>query len=239
MAEHSELYLRIAELDVRMLCRFPYAQRLCAEFLVEGGRADMTVEVSEDEIAAERAEYPDGAFSDGYCEGICLYRAIAERLPSFDGFVFHGAAVTVNGKGIIFAAPSGTGKTTHISLLLKNYPDEVKIVNGDKPVIRKIDGEWRVCSTPWAGKEGWKVNTTAPLCAIVILGRAEVNSIKLTPPEENFDAVMRQVYLPHDPEARFSTLSLIDDMAGTVKFYRLGCNMADEAARCSFEALNA
>lgn len=237
MAERMELYLNIAGLDVRMLCKFPYAERLCADFLVEPRDADMTVSVTPDEIAAERAEYPDGAFSDGYCEGICLYRAIAERLPSFDGFVFHGAAVTVNGRGVIFAAPSGTGKTTHISLLLKNYPDEVKILNGDKPIIRKIGGEWRLCSTPWAGKEGWRVNATAPLSSIVILGRAKENSIALTSPEENFDAIMRQVYLPRDPEARFSTLSLIDEMAGAVRFYRLGCNMQDDAARCSFEAL--
>lgn len=237
MAEQYELFLGIAGLEIRMLCKYPYTERLCGEFLIEGGDPNMTVEVSDAEIEAERNIELEHQFSRGYCEGICLYRAIAEKLPEFDGFVFHGAAVTVNGRGVIFAAPSGTGKTTHISMLLDNYPDEVKILNGDKPIIRKIGGKWRLCSTPWAGKEGWRVNSTAPLSAIVLLGRAAENSIVESSPEENFDAIMRQVYLPKDANARFLTLSLIDEMAGAVSFYRLGCNLENDAAKCSFEAL--
>ncbi len=233
----SDLYIGVAGLKVRMVCNYPYAERLCADFTIGECEADMTVSATADEIDEERAQYGENAFSEGYCEGICLYRAIAERLPEFDGFVFHGAAVTVGGRGFIFAAPSGTGKTTHISLLLKHYPDDVRIINGDKPIIRKIDGEWRVCSTPWAGKEGWKVNCTAPLCGIVLVERARDNSISAVSPEENFDAVIRQVYIPKDAEARFTTLSLVDEMAQCVNFYRLGCNMEDGAAKCSFEML--
>ena len=233
----SDLYIGIADLKVRMVCNYPYAERLCADFEIGACQADMTVSASAEEIAEERAQYGEKTFSEGYCEGICLYRAIAERLPEFDGFVFHGAAVTVKGMGFIFAAPSGTGKTTHISLLLKNYPDEVKIVNGDKPIVRKINGEWRVCSTPWAGKEGWKVNTTAPLAGIVLVERAEDNSICAVSPEENFDAVMRQVYIPKDAVACSMTLSLVDEMSEKVKFYRLGCNMDAAAAKCSYDAL--
>lgn len=237
MAEQVELFLKIAGLEVRMLCKYPYTERLCADFLVEGGNPDMSVEVSDAEIEAEREIELERPFSHGYCEGICLYRAIAEKLPEFDGFVFHGAAVTVDGRGVVFAAPSGTGKTTHISLLLQAYPDEVKILNGDKPIIRKIGGKWCLCSTPWAGKEGWRVNEIAPLSAIVLIERATDNSIVKTPPEENFDAIMRQLYLPRDPEARFMTLSLVDEMAGEVEFYRLRCNIENDAARCSFDAL--
>ena len=237
MPDYRDFRMNIAGLCVRMLPRFPYAKKLCADFLVTDQEPDLAVSVSESEILREKEQYGDSPFSDGYCEGICLYRAIAEKLPSLDGFVFHGAAVTVSGKGYIFAAPSGTGKTTHISMLLKNYPADVKIVNGDKPIIRKIDGEWRVCSTPWAGKEGWKVNVTAPLCGIVLVSRAEENSIAPISPEEHFDSVMRQVYMPVDPEAQMATFDLIDEMAQKISFYRLECNMHESAAKTSFDAL--
>lgn len=233
----SDLYIEIAGLKVRMECKYPYAQKLCADFEIDACDADMSVCATADSINEERSLYGEVTFSEGYCEGICLYREIAERLPEHDGFVFHGAAVTVGDKGYIFAAPSGTGKTTHISLLMKNYPDDVKIVNGDKPIIRKINGEWRVCSTPWAGKEGWKVNTTAPLCGVVLVGRAKENSIEKVSPEKYFDAVIRQVYIPKDGEACMQTMSLIDEMAEKVVFYRLGCNMDDSAAKCSFDML--
>ena len=234
----NSLYIGIAGLKVHLICKYPYAKRLCADFEIGACEPDLTVSVTDAEIEVERAGYGENAFSEGYCEGICLYRAIAERLPELDGFVFHGAAVTVGDKGYIFAAPSGTGKTTHISLLLKNYPDDVKIINGDKPIIRKIDGEWRICSTPWAGKEGWKVNCTAPLCGIVLVERGAENSIVSVLPEENFDAVMRQVYLPIDAGSYMQTMCLIDEMAQGVEFYRLACNMEDAAAACSYEKLN-
>ena len=235
-AEHSFM-MNIASLNVRMNCEYPYAKHLCEDFIVESGEPDVTVAVTATEIENEKKQYAPESFSDGYCEGICLYRAIAEKLPSFDGFVFHGAAVTVNGRGYIFAAPSGTGKTTHISLLMKNYPDEVKILNGDKPIIRYIDGEWRICSTPWAGKEGWKINSTAPLDGIVLVARAEVSSIEKISPEQYFDDVIRQVYLPVDPEAMMLTLSLVDEVANGTTFYRLECNISDDAAKTTFNAL--
>ena len=229
--------MRIAEINVRMICSFPYAKRLCSDFVIECQSPDVTVSVSPDEIQKEKEQYGENPFSDGYCEGICLYRAIAEKLPKLSGFVFHGAAVTVNGKGYIVTAPSGTGKTTHISLLLENYPDKVSIINGDKPIIRKIDGEWRICSTPWAGKEGWKVNATAPLSGIILVTRAKDNKIEEMDPSEYFDELIRQVYIPQSAEAQISTFELVDEMAQGVKFYKLECNMDKSAADTSFSML--
>ncbi len=237
MPDYNDFYIRIAGLNIRMLCSYPYAQWLCADFTVEETDADVTVHVLSEEIEREQSNYAEGAFSNGYCEGICLYRAIAERLPEFDGFVFHGAAVNINGRGVIFAAPSGVGKSTHVSLLLENYPENVSIVNGDKPIIRKIDGVWTVCSGPWAGKEGWKEKADVPLSAIVLLERAENNFIREIAPEDNFDAIMRQVYLPLTPDGQILTYDLIDEMAQSIKFLRLGCNITKEAADASFGAL--
>ncbi len=238
MSDYRDFTIKIAGLDVRMMCDYPYAERLCKDFISESEGFDISVSVNREDIEEEKKQYGEIQFSDGYCEGICLYRAIAEKLPNFGGFVFHGAAVTVGDKGYIFAAPSGTGKTTHISLLLKNYPDNVAIINGDKPIIRKIGGEWRVCSTPWAGKEGWKSNRTAPLCGIVIVARAEENAIEKISPENYFDELIRQVYIPKYPEAQMATFGLLDEMSESVDFYRLECNMDDSAADVSFNVLN-
>ncbi len=238
VVDFRDFIIKIADMRVRMLCKFPYTQRLCADFISEGGAFELTVSTSDRDIAAERGQYNDAAFSPGYCEGICLYREIAEKIPQFDGFVFHGAAVEVCGRGVIFAARSGVGKSTHISLLLKNYPEDVKIINGDKPIIRRAGGEWRVFSTPWAGKEGWKTNSSAPLSAIVLLERSGENFIEDIEPCDSFDRIMSQVYLPRSGDGQLLTYDLIDDMARCVKFYRLGCNISDEAARVSFEMLS-
>jgi hypothetical protein len=237
MADFHDFIIGIAGLRVRLLCDYPYTQRLCADFAVDGTEADFSVDTNEREISVERGQYTDNAFSDGYCEGICLYRAIAEKMPSHDGFVFHGAAIDIGGKGVVFAARSGVGKSTHISLLMKNYADKIKIINGDKPIIRRVDGEWRVFSTPWAGKEGWKTNSSAPLSAVVLLERSDSNFIDEVKAEEYFDRIIDQVYLPHGGESQILTFDLLDDLSGKIKFYRLGCNVSDGAAEVSYNKL--
>lgn len=237
MADFQEFIIEIADIRVKMLCKYPYLHGLCCDFIVDGERYDLVAEATEDEISVESTQYADAAVTKGGCEGACVYRSIAEQLPALDGFVFHGAAVEINGKGVIFTAPSGTGKTTHISLLMKKYPDSVKIINGDKPIIRKVDGKWRIFSTPWAGKEDWKVNGSAPLSAIVIVNRAPENSMEELTPLSCFESIMHQTYMPVNPEARLLTFDLLDNMAGTTKFYRLNCNMDDSAPDTSYNVL--
>ncbi len=237
MTELHSFNIKIAELNIRMFCKYPFVKRLCSEFCVDSDAWDITASVTDEQIKDEKAQTPDTQFSDGYCEGICLYRDIAEKMPRYDGLVFHGASVSINGKGCIFTARSGTGKTTHIKLLMNKYPDNVKIINGDKPIIRRVDGEWRIYSTPWAGKEGMLENTSAPLSSIVIVERGETNSIEKISPGQYFDTLMGQVYIPVDGESMLMTYDLLDDMSGKVEFYRLRCNMETEAADTSYSAL--
>ena len=237
MADFHDFLIEIAELKVRLLCDYPYAKRLCADFEIEGAAPDIEARVRPEEIDIEEGQHGDVVFTKGYCEGACLYRAIAEQLPALNGFVFHGAAVEIDGKGVIFTAPSGTGKSTHISLLMKNYPDKVRIINGDKPIIRKVDGEWRVFGTPWAGKEGWKRNASAPLSAIVIVNRSADNKIEAIEPGEHFDHIVSQVYLPYKGDATLLTFDMLDDISRSVRFYSLYCNMDDSAAQTSYNEL--
>lgn len=238
MQNVNEFYIGISELCVRMNAKYPFAFHHCQDYIIEEKeRVDIDAVADADEIAREMATY-NVAHSEAYCESICLYRAIAEQLPMLDRFVFHGAAVSIGGRGFIFTAPSGTGKTTHIDLLLKNYPADVDIINGDKPIIYVTDVGARVCSTPWAGKEGMNKNTSAPLAGIVLLRRGCENSIKKIAPGDYFAAIMAQTYFPKNARARVATLDLLDRLARSVDFYLLECNVSDQAAKTSFEKLN-
>ena len=107
----------------------------------------------------------------GY-EVLALNRIIADKMLGYNTFLMHGAVVAYRGEAYMFAAPSGTGKTTRIRLWLDEYPDSF-VVNGDKPLI-KIDNEKAyACGTPWCGKEGWNRNTIVPLRAIYLLERSD------------------------------------------------------------------
>ena len=229
-------YINVADLNVRMESRYERTRRYCLDYIVESRDAEIIANASDAEIDAESRLY-DVPHSREYCEGICLYRSIAEQLPLLDRFVFHGAAVAANGKGYIFTAPSGTGKSTHISLWMKLFGDKVSVINGDKPIVRILEDKAMVYSCPWAGKEGWKTNSFADIGGICLIRRGKENKIRRISPSEYFDELMHQVYIPKDSQAMLKTLELMDALAKIVPFYLLECDISDEAAMTSFERM--
>ena len=229
-------YINVADLIVRMESRYEQTRKACSDYIVESFDADVVASTSDDEINAELKLYeiPHGK---EYCESVCLYRSIAEQIPMLDRFVFHGAAVSAGGKGYIFTAPSGTGKSTHISLWMKLFGDKVSVINGDKPIVRILEDKAIVYSCPWAGKEGWRTNSFAEIGGICLIRRGKENKITRISPSEYFDELMHQVYIPKDGRAMLKTLELVDALARLVPFYLLECDISDEAARTSFEAM--
>ncbi len=233
--------LKIADLVAEVTSRGEYTKRFCADFLAEDAiQADLTAFVEDSEIEAEMISSGKVIGSKPrpeYCENVCIYRAIAEQLPFFDRFVFHGASIAIDGKGFVFTAPSGTGKSTHISLWKKVYGDRVTVVNGDKPIIGLKENDFRIFSSPWAGKEGWKTNTEAPLSGICILSRGAENHIERVDAAAHFERLMTQTYLPKNGTAMLKTLELIDLLSKKVPFYLLACNISEEAARVAYDGM--
>ena len=92
MSKKDIFYIKIAELTVEMRAKYPLSRKLCAGYILDElhGAPDIVAEASDSEIDAEMAA--EGVDAREYCEFVCLYRAIAERLPEFDRIVFHGAA---------------------------------------------------------------------------------------------------------------------------------------------------
>ena len=91
--------------------------------------------------------------------------------------LFHSATVSFEGKGYMFLGKSGTGKSTHARLWLKNI-NGVELMNDDNPAVRiKPDGTTVVYGTPWSGKTPCYKNVSAPLGGIVLLSQAPYNKI--------------------------------------------------------------
>ena len=97
----------------------------------------------------------------------------------FDRFVFHAAAVSVDGRAWLIAAPSGVGKTTIAGRLCALWAGNAGIISGDRPVLRiESDGSVIVCPSPWNGKEDWRGAPEARLAGTVLLRRGEKNSLR-------------------------------------------------------------
>lgn len=228
--------IRIADLNIEIHNQYPYAEQYCGEFLSEFDVPDITVRVTPEEIAEERAQDLYNS-SDGYLECICIYRRIAFELPKFDAMVFHASVVALDGEGYAFAARSGTGKSTHTALWLRVFGERAVIVNGDKPIFRRIAGKWYAYGTPWRGKERLGGNFRAPLRAICFLERGTENTVERIDDGTAVARLFSQVLLPKDPATADQTLSLLDHLIVSTPQYLLHCNMQPEAAVVSHDGM--
>lgn len=210
--------------------------------------ADLTVEITDPSktvadyvkgYLADDLSAGDAAFSVAGNDILELHRGIAEKIPLFDRLVCHGAVIEAEGQGIMFTAPSGTGKTTHVKLWQKYCEGPVRVINGDKPVLRLnrgADGKDRVTAfgTPWMGKERMGENSRTKLSAMVLLERGTENHTEPADPAVYLERLMQQVYLPKEHAAAEKTYELIERLFGSVPFYVARCTMdrgAYEAVR--------
>lgn len=227
--------INISGLNIGLDNRFAYVERLSKQFRTDNEPL-FVVSATDEDIEAEKS-VSETTVSDGYAEGVVLYRKIAEIIPHYDGFVFHGAVLAYDGKAYAFAARSGTGKTTHTSLWLREFGDEVHYLNGDKPIIRFINGVPYACDTPWRGKEGYGSCEMLPLAGIVLLERGETNSAREIPPKDSVIRLIKQIYVPRHVAGAQMTMRLADRLTGCVRFFELRCNMDGEAAHVCRRAL--
>ena len=239
--------MRIADLVVRVHPLHAQIAQLCRDYIAcdtdPEARVDLDVRVTQTDIDFERDMAAEGTdWTDAYLETLAVQRAIANRLPERRRLLAHGAVIEFERRAFLFTAPSGTGKSTHIRLWRQYLGDAVRVINGDKPFVRIPECREEppvVYGTPWAGKEGWQCNSSAPLARIVLLSRGEpgASSIRLASAALNIDKIMRQVYFPPDAGAAALTLDLLDAMLARVPVYELACDMSEDAVRTSFEGL--
>ena len=146
-----------------------------------------------------------------------------------NGIVIHLSAIEYDGGGILFSAPSGTGKSTHTGLWKKHYPNNTTILNDDAPAVRFIDDIPYIFGTPWSGKTEINCNRTAPLKAIIFLQQAEKNSIHKIEGNEAIWRLLNETRQPALKEMMNMTLDMLEKTLRKVPTYLLSCNMSQEA----------
>ncbi len=92
------------------------------------------------------------------------------------GLIIHAAGGSINGKGIVFPAVSGTGKST-LSHLLLSFPEN-QFFSEERIIMRRLNDGWHLWGTPWQGTGSIARNESAPLSALVFLSQAPETKIK-------------------------------------------------------------
>ncbi len=203
--------------------------------------ATLSLIVSEEEFENEREEYLNrfGVLPSQIQTEIMVYlRKVADALIAYNTFLIHGASIAICGNAYMFSAKSGTGKTTHILKWLANSPSAY-VINGDKSFVKiNDDGTVFACGSPWSGKENLCTNTMEPLKSIILMERSENNYIEQITFAEAFPVLLQQVYRPNDEEKMRKTLRLMQQLNGTVSFWRFKCNnFKDDCFETAYNAL--
>ena len=232
-------FYRFADRVFELKNKYAYTAKLCASYSVKADRADYVIEVSEDEIMAEGKDNAT-SFPPAYLESLAIYRKISSVLAEDDCFLIHSAVIEYEGTAYAFTAKSGTGKSTHINLWEKAFGDKVRIINGDKPLVRrKTDhgkSEFIIYGTPWCGKEHKNINTYAKLGGICLLERSEINFIERAG-DEAIPFLMGQMIINKDGRYLAGLMSFIGDLLSSVPVYKLGVNTDISAATVARDGL--
>lgn len=178
-----------------------------------------------------RCDYLPGSESQ-----MCFTRNIIEMLAleslllRYDGLLLHASLVRCGGKGILFTAPSGTGKSTQAELW-KNYTG-AEILNGDRAALRKRNGIWEAWGSPYAGSSGIYRNETAPVSALVVLRQANENRIHRVSSAEAMRFIYPELTL-HRWDSGFvsKAVDLFLDLIAQVPVFLLQCLPNEGAVR--------
>ena len=91
--------------------------------------------------------------------------------------VLHAAGGCINGQGVLFAGPAGSGKSTISRLLGKAR--NTRFLSDDRIVLRRFGAKLSMFGTPWPGDAGVALNESVPLKALCFPRHG--NTTELTP----------------------------------------------------------
>lgn len=141
---------------------------------------------------------------------------------------FHSSYIEYNGRGLIFSAPCGTGKSTQASLWEK-YAG-AKIVNGDKAGISLENDGVFVHGLPFCGTSDICNNKTLPLGAIVLLEQAKENTVREVRGFEALQMLMKNIYLDFlAPDEQKKCVDILIEILKKVPVCLLSCTPDERA----------
>lgn len=237
--------VKLAGIPAEIRCRQEESSAFLCDYLTDEEPAftceitdDLLNRIHQEMIAEDRKNGEVREYSPRLLENNAIHAALAQKLVNYDVLLMHGSAVCVDGQAYLFTAASGTGKSTHARLWREVFGERAFMINDDKPLLRIEGDQVMVYGTPWNGKHHLGRNVCAPLQAIAYLNRADENRTERMSSAEAYPVLVRQAYSSTVPAVMRRILDMEKYMVQTVPFYRLWCNMEQEAVCAAWHAMS-
>lgn len=162
--------------------------------------------------------------------------ALERRMISHGSLILHCAYMEYRGKGVLFSAPSGVGKSTQAELWERYRGSQT--INGDRALLRKKDGVWYACAWPVCGSSGICKRMDVPIHAIVMLQQGQKNMVVRLSPGKAFGQIYPQITINQwNPEFVQAAMNGIEDLILQVPVWELTCDVSEGAVQCLEDVL--
>lgn len=151
----------------------------------------------------------------------------------------HASVIEYEGRGYLFLGKSGTGKSTHARLWLKNIAGS-RLLNDDNPVVAAdpLTGQVKVYGTPWSGKTPCYLNKSVPVGAFVRLEQAPCNDISRLTAVRAFAAILPSCScIKQDAEIYKGIIDSVTQIATRIPVFHLKCLPDRDAAYLSMQTV--
>lgn len=163
--------------------------------------------------------------------------AMERHLLGRNALILHCAYIVHDGQAILFSAPSGTGKSTQAELW-RQYRD-ARVINGDKSLVQRIDGQWTARGWPVCGTSEICHNEEYPIRAIVMLSQAPENHAESLRAIAALGQLYAQVTVNSwDKGYVMQAMDLLENLTSRVPVYHLGCTISEEAVETLEKTIN-
>lgn len=151
----------------------------------------------------------------------CL--GLEQVLAYQENIILHSSYISYKDYGIVFSAPSGTGKSTQADLW-KGYLENVEIINGDRSVIGVEDKHIKVYGIPFCGSSNISLNKSMPLKCIVILRQGTENVFIPLSKGEAFKYLFNETSIPlWNKKAIFKVIEVLSQIITSIPVYFYYC----------------
>lgn len=146
-------------------------------------------------------EEAEGHFSIHYLQDLKEYlagnvtlfylAALEYRMIQKGDMILHSSYILDQGSAVLFAAPSGTGKSTQAHLWQDVRGSQ--IINGDRALLQKGKDGWYAGGWPMSGSSGISMPRLAPIKAVIVLSQSSQNLGHRLTAEESFEALKNEI----------------------------------------------
>ncbi len=232
-----EFNIEIAAIPINVISKHKYVYELCYDYLTEKNPF-FSVSLSNEDFLNEIAVLDKSGkqtLDEIYLESTAVYRKICKELIKYDAFMMHSAAIKLGETAVAFIGKSGAGKTTQSMFWVKELGAEY--INGDKPLIRLIDGKFYAFGTPWSGKERFNNNIFAELKSLVLVQKSDSNRIEKLSPYEALPIVLNQIHFWNDEAVVQKIMDMVDTLLLNVDVFRLYCKKEPASANLAYNRI--